>query len=93
MPSFPDANSIIRTVMYCGNTTIGSSTISPIPSGSNNVLTVGGLVEISPTSGNVYCITYITSGASSFTLTENGNSQFSFTHGGTKLIQNDTVFY
>ena len=94
MPSVPDVNSIIKTVMFCGNTTIGSLTVSPIPSGSGNVLTVGsGLVEISPTSGNVYCITYITSGASSFTLTENGNSMFSYTHGGTKLLQNDTVFY
>lgn len=93
MPSVPDVNSMIRTIMFCGNTSIGSLTVSPIPSGSGNVLTVGsGLVEISPTSGNVYCITYITSGLNSFTLTEN-NSQFSFTHGGTKLIQSDTIFY
>jgi hypothetical protein len=90
----PDPNSKIRTIMFCGNISIGSLTISPIPSGSGNVLTVGsGLVEISPTSGNVYCITYITSGSDSFTLTENGNSQFSYTHGATKLIQSDTVFY
>lgn len=88
----PDANSKMKIVMYCGNTTIGSSLITPIPTGTGNTLTVGsGLVEISPTSGNVYCITYITTGVSAFTLTENG-SVFSYTHGSTKLIQ-DPNFY
>jgi hypothetical protein len=89
----PDVNSKIQTILFCGATSIGSSIISPIPTGTNNSLTVAsGLVEISPTAGNVYAITYITTGASSFTLTEN-SSQFSYTHGGTKLLQPDSIFY
>jgi len=89
----PDANSYIRTIMFCGNTTFGSLTLNPIPTGNGNNLTVGsGLIEISPTSGNIYCITYITSGASTFTFAESV-SEFSYTHGSTKLIQNANIFY
>ena len=87
-----DGTSKIQSILFCGNTSIASSVISPIGSGTGNNITVGsGLVEISPTSGNIYAITYLTIGTSSFSFSQ-GSSVFSYTHGGTKLIQ-DTNFY
>jgi hypothetical protein len=88
-----DGSSKIQTILFCGNTSFGSTIISPIPSGAGNNITVGsGLVEISPTSGNIYAITYLTLGTSSFSFSQ-GSSVFSYTHGGTRLIQNASHFY
>ena len=88
-----DGTSKIQTILFCGNISIGSSIISPIGTGAGNNITVGsGLVEISPTSGSIYAINYITVGTSSFSFSQ-GSSVFSYTHGGTKLLQSDSVFY
>ena len=85
-----DSSSKLHTILYVGSNTYGNL-VSPIPT-SGSLAVNSGLVEISPTSGNVYAITYITTGNSSFSLTQ-GSSVFSYTHGATKLIQPGGCFY
>lgn len=86
----PDGTSKIHALLYVGNSTF-SSLIAPI--GTQGSLSVNsGLVEISPTSGNIYAIVSITSGATSFSITE-GSSSFSYTHGATRLVQPNYAFY
>lgn len=94
MPAVPDSNSAIRLVIFQGSSSIGaSSIISPIPTGSGNIIEYDTFLntEISPTAGNIYGIVFITSGSTSFQLTENG-SVFNYTHGSTKLLQTGTFY-
>jgi hypothetical protein len=90
----PAGDSKIRVVLFQGATSIASSSIiSPIPpTGTGYSVDISSsLIEISPTAGNIYGIVYISAGSTGFTLTENG-SIFNYTHGSTKLIQNNTLY-
>jgi hypothetical protein len=87
MPT-PAADSAIRLLIFNGSTTIGNVLVSPIPAGNGFTIgTTSALTEISPTNGNIYSVIYLTAGSSQLDYLEKG-SVVSYTHGGTKLLQN-----